>query len=111
MNYDQAVKEVLKTDSLFQFEETEIRGIKFKAFKNTPKTLPDLLKYGKDKREWGDFIIFENERITYDDFLIHINKLGSYLQHELGVKKGDRVAVAMRNYPEYTVLFMAIVSI
>ena len=111
MNYDQAVIEALKTDNLFQFEETEIRGVKYKAFKNTPKTLPDLLKYGKDKREWDNFVIFENESITYDNFLIHINKLGSYLQHELGVKKGDRVAVAMRNYPEYTVLFMAIVSI
>ena len=85
MNYDQAVIEVLKTDNLFQFEETEIRGEKYKAFKNTPKTLPGLLKYGKDKREWSDFVIFENERITYDDFLIHINKVGSYLQHDLGV--------------------------
>ncbi len=111
MNYDQAVNEVLKADSLFQFEETEIRGIKFKAFKNTPKSLPDLLKYGKDKREWDDFIIYENERITYDDFLIQVKLLGSYLQNDLGVKKGDRIAVAMRNYPEYTVLFMAIVSI
>ncbi len=111
MNYDEAVKEVLKTDSLFEFEETEIRGIKFKAFKNTPKTLPDLLKYGKDRREWGDFIIFENERIAYDDFLLQVKLWGSYLQNDLGVKKGDRIAVAMRNYPEYTVLFMAIVSI
>jgi len=111
MNYDQAVKYILDTEDLFQFEETQIRGVKFNTFKNTPKTLPELLRYGKDKREWNDFIVYENERITYDHFCDQVTKLGNYLQSALKVKKGEKVAVAMRNYPEYTILFMAIVSV
>ena len=71
----------------------------------------ELLEYGKKTRQWDEFIVYENERITYSEFIEKVNSVAAFLQKELGVKKGDKVAIAMRNFPEYPILLMGIVSI
>ena len=38
-------------------------------------------------------------------------KIGHALVHQLGVEHGDRVAIAMRNYPEWIASFVAITSV
>ena len=40
-----------------------------------------------------------------------LDALGDVLVHRYGVKHGDRVAIAMRNYPEWIVAFAAITSV
>ena len=40
-----------------------------------------------------------------------IDALSNLLVNTYGVKKGDRVAVAMRNYPEWVMSFAAIISV
>ena len=40
-----------------------------------------------------------------------VDALGYALVHHYGVKKGDRVGIAMRNYPEWVISFCAILSI
>ena len=40
-----------------------------------------------------------------------VSSVAAFLQNELGKKKGDKVAIAMRNFPEYPILLMAIVSL
>jgi long-chain acyl-CoA synthetase len=41
----------------------------------------------------------------------HVDAIAAMLVHKYGVKKGDRVAIAMRNYPEWVMSFAAILSI
>ena len=43
----------------------------------------------------GQFIIYENERITYSEFLEKVSSVAAFLQKELGAKKGDKVAIAV----------------
>ena len=44
-------------------------------------------------------IIFEGARITYKDFNDNVNRMANYLLSK-GLKKGDRIAVALLNCPE-----------
>ena len=111
MDFEEATKKVLETDDLYQFSEYSYNGQIYKTFVNTPQTLRELLEYGKKTRQWDEFIVYENERITYFEFIEKVNSVGAFLQKELGVKKGDKVAIAMRNFPEYPILLMGIVSI
>ena len=111
MDYEKAVKVVLEQERLFQYKIANVRGQQLKTFVNTPQNLVELLKYGKERRQWKEFLIYENDRISYDEFLVLVKKVANYLQQEMGVKKGQKIAVAMRNYPEYSILFMAIISI
>ena len=111
MDFNQAVQQVLNTDELFQTENVEIRGTTYRAFNKVPPHLKELLEYGKKVREWEEFIVYEKEKISYLDFCDQVSKLSSFLQKEVGIKKGDKVAIAMRNYPEYLAILMAVASI
>ncbi|MBS0361836.1 MAG: acyl--CoA ligase, partial [Proteobacteria bacterium] len=53
-----------------------------------------------------EFLVYEDERATYEAFARATLKLAHQLQAD-GVKKGDRVAVIMRNLPEWPVAFFA----
>ena len=111
MDFNQAVQKVLDTDELFQTEDIEIRGTFYKAFNKVPADLKELLDYGKTVREWEEFIVYEKEKISYSDFCDQVRRLSYFLQNEVGIKKGDKVAIAMRNYPEYLAILLAVDSI
>jgi len=56
------------------------------------------------------FLVYQDERTTYAEAHSAVRKLATFLT-AAGVAKGDRVAVAMRNYPEWVVAFWAVQSI
>ncbi|MEQ1932026.1 MAG: class I adenylate-forming enzyme family protein [Parvularculaceae bacterium] len=56
-------------------------------------------------------MIFEGERLTFREAWSRACRLANGLRAEFGVKKGDRVAIAMRNYPEWCLAYMAIISL
>ncbi len=90
----------------FEMETVEIRGVPTRVWKNAPVSLAALA--GK-AREHGDavFHVYENERVSFADW----HKAVAALAHELrarGIAKGDRVAIAMRNLPEWSVCFFAV---
>ena len=87
-----------------------MRGVKMKVFKNAPAHLGQLFA---GSRAHGDkpFLVYENETFTFAQAADHIDALASLLVNTYGVKKGDRVAVAMRNFPEWVMSFAAIISV
>lgn len=58
-----------------------------------------------------DYVVFEDERYTYAESDSIIRALAHHLRDVHGVGRGDRVALAMRNYPEWVFGYWAIVSI
>jgi len=56
------------------------------------------------------FLFFEKEVISYDDFDRKINQMGNGLR-ELGVKKGDRVALMLSNRPEFLYAWFGLAKI
>ncbi|MBS0412021.1 MAG: acyl--CoA ligase [Proteobacteria bacterium] len=89
----------------FEMEDKEIRGIKLRVWKNAPPTLRAVVEAG---RQHGDkiFLVHEDERVSYEALYRAIGALARQLQAD-GVKKGDRVAIIMRNLPEWPVAFYA----
>ena len=93
----------------FEYETIPIRGVPTRVWKNAPENLAALARVG---RSHGDatFLIYEDERVSYDAWFRAVAAFGRHLQ-SLGVTKGDRVALAMRNLPEWPVVFFAAVTI
>jgi long-chain acyl-CoA synthetase len=57
------------------------------------------------------YIVYEDERLTYAEVDARVRSLAHYLHETCGVVRGDRVAIAMRNYPEWVIAYWATVSI
>ena len=93
----------------FEMELVEIRGVPTRVWKNAHPNLAALALAG---RQHGDatFLIYEDERISYEGWFRAAATLAAHLQAQ-GVTKGDRVALAMRNLPEWPVAFFAITAL
>ncbi|NBP54785.1 MAG: hypothetical protein EBU67_11010, partial [Actinobacteria bacterium] len=87
-----------------------VNGVEVDVFKNAP---PHLGLVFAAARQHGDkpFLVYEGETWTFTQAVDRLDALASLLVNTYGVKKGDRVAIAMRNYPEWVVSFGAILSI
>jgi long-chain acyl-CoA synthetase len=85
--------------SPFEIEEREIRGVRLRVWKNAPPTMRELFL---SSRAHGrrTFLVYRGERASYEDFARAALAIAAALQRA-GVKKGDRVAIAMRNLPEW----------
>ncbi|WP_426168043.1 class I adenylate-forming enzyme family protein [Sandarakinorhabdus sp. DWP1-3-1] len=91
--------------SVLEMETVTIRGRPTRTWKNAPPTLRDVFLAG---RAHGDkiFIVHEDERVSFDAFGRAVLRLAAQLVAD-GVQKGDRVAIVMRNLPEWPVAFFA----
>jgi long-chain acyl-CoA synthetase len=87
----------------FEMDEVMIRGVKTRVWKNLPPTLREVLQIG---RMYGDrdFLVYEDDRATYESFYRAAVAVADELQKH-GVKKGTRVAIIMRNLPEWAAAF------
>jgi long-chain acyl-CoA synthetase len=90
--------------------ETEIRGVRLRAYVNAMNDLRQIFELG---RSWGDrdYVVYEGERQTYAAHFRAAGQLGRILAERFGVRKGDRVVIAMRNLPEFSLAFWAAASI
>ncbi|MEE2793548.1 MAG: class I adenylate-forming enzyme family protein [Pseudomonadota bacterium] len=93
----------------FEMEEVDIRGVRLRTWKNAPPNLRAIALLGQSHGA-REFVIYEDERMTYDAWFRAVARLAHEFQAR-GVKKGDRVALAMRNLPEWPVVFFAAVTI
>ncbi|MEO6571327.1 MAG: class I adenylate-forming enzyme family protein [Ilumatobacteraceae bacterium] len=109
MSYQEACAVVCAPGTMFEIQETEIRGVPTKVFAGTPPNIRTLFALAAARTD--DFIVYEHERWTMPDVLGLAGRIGHALVHDLGIANGDRVAIAMRNYPEWIAAFVAITSV
>jgi long-chain acyl-CoA synthetase len=88
----------------FETVETVVHGVPMRVWKHVPVTAAEAFGCA---RAFGarEFLIHGDERVSYDGFARAALKLAALLA-ESGLKKGDRVALVMRNLPEWPVVFM-----
>ncbi len=79
-----------------------------RVFVNAPASLRRLFA---DTATDAPFIVFGEERLTFREAHDAAARMGHVLVHVFGIEPGDRVAISMRNYPEWIVAFMAITSV
>jgi long-chain acyl-CoA synthetase len=109
LNYDEAVEAVTAPGQRYETERIVVDGVKLTAFKNVPRSLREL--FGSLRGREGTFLVYEDERWSVADFVGRMDALGAALVERYGVRPGDRVAVGMRNYPEWVVSAGAVLSV
>ncbi len=76
-------------------------------WKNAPPTLREAFAAGRLHKD-KTFIVYRDERVTFEELARAALAIAEALQAQ-GLKKGDRVAIAMRNLPEWGAAFFGIV--
>ena len=92
----------------FELVDSTVFGRDCRFFKNAPSTLRDLYS---DNASDLEFFVYEDERQTYAEAYSRSAQIAHLLIRQYGINKGDRVAISMRNYPEWVLSFMAVTSI
>lgn len=107
--YEAAVNTLTQPGSPFETGRIDIGGVNTLAYVNAPDTLVQLLSPG---RQFGDeeFLVYQDQRYTFTEFFKQSDLLARQLTSQFGIRKGQRVAIAMRNYPEWLVSFVAIAA-
>src|SRR5688500_7452725 len=90
---------------MFEIEEVDIRGQRIKVFKNSPPSIRAMWQLTAI-HGGATYLVYEDRRYTYSQTHEIVNAFAAHLA-SLGVKKGDRVAIAMRNLPEFVFAFWA----
>jgi long-chain acyl-CoA synthetase len=106
----EATASLTSPGQVFEMEDLTIRGIPTRTWKSAPATLRTVLELSSlhgDK----DFLVYEDERVSFSGHFQTVATLAHALIEQFGITKGDRVAIAMRNLPEWVMAFWASISV
>jgi len=110
LSYADAVAAVTAAGERFETGTVDIAGVPNTVFVNGPNSLREVFATAR-LREDATFLVYEDERWSFADVMARVDALGALLVETYGVGVGDRVAIGMRNYPEWVVAFAAITSV
>ena len=109
-HYQQAWDELTGPGGAFETETIEVRGNPMKVFKSAPPNMRAIWELSAGRGELT-YLVYEDERYSYAEVAASVRALAHLLHDTHGVREGDRVAIAMRNYPEWVIGYWAIVSL
>lgn len=88
----------------FEVETIELEGVPVRSFVRAPRTILDCFRAGCTHDRLVH-LVFEGERHTFGQVRSQALSLARHLRDGFGIGRGDRVALAMRNYPEFVIGF------
>ena len=95
---------------MFEMDEVVIRGVPTRVWKNAPSNLRTVLDMSRGHGP-ATFLVYEDERLTFEEHFQRAATLAHRLVDEFNIEKGDRVAIAMRNFPEWVIAFWAAAAV
>jgi long-chain acyl-CoA synthetase len=101
---DERLQGLIGPGAPFEVEPLVLDGVSLRTFIRAPRTVIDVFRMSV-VHNGLDHLVFEDERLTFADVRRTALALAGALSGGLGVCKGDRVAIAMRNYPEFVASF------
>ena len=107
--YHSAASKLTSAGAPFELIECLRNGHVMKAYKNAPQSLLAVLNQG---RQFGDteFVRYGDSSHSFNQFFAQVDALRSALIRQHQIKKGDKVAISMRNRPEWMIAFVAIIG-
>lgn len=104
----QARDELTGPGGAFEIVTVEVGGIPVRAYAHA---LPDVRALWRSTQAFADrtYLVYGDERLTYAEAHARVDAIAAWLAAQ-GVQSGDRVAIAMRNYPEWLLIYWACVS-
>ena len=107
--YREVWDELIAPGGDFEIAVIDIRGNPTRTYATAPANLRDVFlstaQYGE-----RDYLVYEDERLSYAEAHAQVRNIAGWLISQ-GVQPGDRVAIAMRNYPEWLLSYWAILSV
>jgi acyl-CoA synthetase (AMP-forming)/AMP-acid ligase II len=94
----------------YPMREQTINGTLVRAYDCGPWNLREVLE-GSRAHGDRDYLVFDDERYTFAGHHEIVAGLAEYLAREFGIGKGDRMAIAMRNLPEFAFHFWATIAL
>lgn len=107
LSFEEATAKLTEPGARFEVGLRDVRGIPTKVWINAPTNLAEAFASSEPFSD-RTYLVYEDESYTYGEIHASVNSLVQALR-EVGVGPGDRVAIAMRNYPEWVVAFWATV--
>ncbi len=106
---DQVIGMLTKKGMPFETTKLDIDGVDYTVFAHQPPSLREvfMLFLGHGDKE---FIVYDGERYTFKEVVSRASQFAQALVDDFGVEKGDRVALSMRNYPEWPIAYMGIIA-
>ncbi len=103
--YAKAWNDLTAPGAPFELEKIRVQNHEVKTYKAAP---PNVRALWLSSAQFGDrdYLVYQDERITYAEAHTQVAALAHWLIAN-GVKPGDRVAIAMRNYPEWMLAYWA----
>lgn len=93
----------------FEVVEAEVLGNRIRTWKNAP---PSVREVWLSTLEFADrpYLVYHDEVLTYGETHARTRAVANWLFAQ-GVKPGDRIAISMRNYPEWMIIYWACCSV
>ena len=105
-NFEAARALVTQPGSLLEVGQVDVAGQSLLGYVNAPSSMRDLWMLATGHGE-AEYMVYLDERMTYHDAAERVAGFANWLR-EQGIVPGDRVAIAMRNYPEWMLAHWAI---
>jgi long-chain acyl-CoA synthetase len=105
---DQAIALLTAPGQPYELQFVQDNGRTVPMFRNAPSSLRELFAQHVSELP---FIVYGDERLSFAQAYQRAAQIAHLLVHDYGIGKGDRVAISMRNYPEWILAFTAITSI
>ncbi|MGA2521685.1 MAG: class I adenylate-forming enzyme family protein [Acidimicrobiales bacterium] len=99
-----ATRTLIAPGAMFEMQDVDIRGVTTRVWKNCPANLRVVLELSRGHGD-KDYLVYEDERTTFEDHFRVACSIAHALRDRFGLTKGDRVAIAMRNLPEWAMAF------
>ena len=106
---DEVIAGIIAPGGALAVAPTPVRGVSLPVFAAAPPTMREYLAFFFATQAEKEFLVFGEERLTFAEVYARSLKFAAMLQHRHGIAKGDRVGVAMRNYPEWVIAYCAVV--
>jgi len=110
MTWDAAMAALSAPGAPFELKDEVIRGQKMRVYAAIPPSLRGIYDVARTRADQA-FLVYEDEEWSFGDVLDHAAAFGSALVEHYKVQPGDRVAIAMRNFPEWIAAFIGITSV
>ena len=108
-HYREAWDELTAPGAPFAWSVTDVRGVPTRTYDAAPPNMAQVWA-GSIVHGDADYLVYEDERISYAEAHQAVDALATHLS-DVGVGHGDRVALALRNYPEWALAYWATVRL
>src|SRR5512139_1719733 len=103
--YDAAVARITAPGAPFELVDATIDGVSYRVYRHAPRNLAQVFREAVAHGE-REFLVYEGERWSFAQLLGQGARIARALRERHGIGPGDRVAIAMRNYPEWMSAFV-----